>query len=214
MKKNVKKGILSILLFGLAFFGFARAIFPHFKPCSNGETIKIGYDIPDFFEEFEFPEEQQQEVSADRCFKMKFNGMKGECRFLLYADDGVVEKDAKTEARFWDTIILRNIVGEGRHSPMKYYDAETKNFNADMFGMCMIFNPTSEFARGYKFLLFESAFKKGMGICYRVFLTNDNKFFGVTDEGTMNPRADYFKYRGTWRFDTPDFEVERGFDLE
>lgn len=207
----MKKRILTIVLLSVAVFAFAYSIGTHFEPASNGKTIKIDYDIPDFFEEFELPEAQQQEVSVERCFKMKFDGVDGECRFLLYADTGVSEKNFWADVRFWDLLILRNIVGKGAHTQMKYYEREGTNFNADTFGSCIIQNPTSEFAKGYQFAMLESAYKKDMGICYRVFLTNNPRFWGYVEEGKIDPKADFFKYRGTWWFDTPDYVVERGF---
>ena len=206
----MKKRIFTFVLLCTACVAFSESLQFHFVPAFDDEIIKIDYDIPDIFEEFTLAEEFQQEVSVSRSFKMTFNGAQGECQFLFYVDTGVSEENFQTEVRFWDSLILRNIVGEAQHTPLKYYESETKNFNADLFGMCMIFNPSSEFARGYKFGCVETAFRKGMGICYRVFLSNDRAFFGITKENKVNPKADFFKYHGTWWFDTPDYKVEKG----
>lgn len=173
----MKKIFFAILFSILSCSLFAQFMESHFFPVSNGEeNMNIIYKIPDFFEEFTLPEENQQEISPDRSFRVKFDGIDGEVHFVLFADTGVDKNNSMREVDSWNTLILQNLAGYGVFRNMKYSDKIAKIFKGQIHGACMVQPKSSSFARDYKYAFVDSTYKQGVGICMRIFLMNDQKF--------------------------------------
>ncbi|MBR0496330.1 MAG: hypothetical protein IJJ71_09170 [Treponema sp.] len=197
----MKKIFLAVLFSLFSCSLFAQFMEFHFLPVWNGEeNMKIAYNIPPFFEEFTLPEENMPEVSPDRSFKVKFNGAEGEVHFILFSDTGVDEKNPMKELDFWNSLIMQNIAGAGRFSKMQYKEQVAKDFKADLFGLSWIMPVSSNFARNYKYAYVDSSYKKGRGICMRVFLMNDTKFAGTDLNGNADADAEFFEYYKTFSF--------------
>lgn len=197
----MKKILLAILFSFLSCSLFAQFMESHFLPVSNGEAnMKIAYNIPDCFEEFTLPEEQQEEISPDRSFKVNFDGFEGEVHFVLFADTGVDEKNPMREFDAWNNLILMNLAGLGKFTKMRYTNKLAKLFKANVHGSCQVNPVSSNFAGDYKFAFVDSTYKKGRGICMRIFLMNDPRFAAKGVQKKDRTKTDFFKHYRSFSF--------------
>jgi len=167
MRKIYLVMALMISIGGMAFAAIAS---PGFKPGAIDEK-KYFIGIPENMEQIQVKETESQ--SYDFAFKDKAN--RYEIRYIMFVEDGQMA-DVATQAGFWAYLVSMNIAGDEKaiKNASKFKDEDVKaEFDADYGSTIFIADSASDYASGYKYIMANFYYKKGVGLMCQTILFND-----------------------------------------
>ena len=175
-----------------------------------GEIAKSRFKITESEEEFDvtyyltedmqiIPNLSNNDVTVTQSFKLG----DGELRYSLFTDLGGSEDTLQIDYAMWVFMCLSNISGReitgNQISVFNDSDVQAE-FNGDFGCTAFIVSPSSEYSKGYSFMMVEFFYKKNQGLVMRTFLFNDISFAGISPDGQMNPDNILNRNYHTFRF--------------
>ncbi|NLK46481.1 MAG: hypothetical protein GX297_07510 [Treponema sp.] len=174
----MKKTLIYILLAVFSFNVFAEIenFSSNYEPVTSPEEFDVTYFLHDSMKISKL--RRAGGVPVTQAFTVD-NGLYEE-RFTLFKDTGSSEKNRKME---YTKIALEYAIKAAGQNisvsdfvPFNNKDVD-EEFGADFGHTCFVINPSSSYAKGYKYMLIEFFCKESQGIVMRTILTDDETIF-------------------------------------
>lgn len=189
--RSVKLLLLSCLLLCPLMPAFSQ----HYSVTKSEQEFDVLYVQYDEMTPFIVSSDIQRYVPVTQAFAVDANGLKGQILYSLFTDTGTIDATRSDEAALWMCMCLLNATGYtlGEIEIEEFDPSDAQNeFNADFGINVFCVAPPSPWAQGYLYMNIDFFGKKGQGLVMRTMLSNDARFFGVTEDGTFDYSAPFF----------------------
>lgn len=179
----MKKILFFILTVVFSFGAYAEieTFSSHYEPVTTPEEFDVVYFLHDSMKVSKL--RRAGGVPVTQAFTID-SGLYEE-RFTLFKDTGSSEKNRKMEytkvaLEYAEKVSGQQLTAED-FTPFKPEDVD-EEFNCDFGHTCFVINPSSSYAKGYKYMLIEFFCKESQGIVMRTMLTDDETVFTEPSE--------------------------------